>query len=80
MTLEKIRVILGWCTILNMSLLLWWVLWIFLAHDLVYQIQSAVIDISVETMDIIHYSGMALYKLLIIVLNVVPYLALRLAK
>jgi len=80
MTLEKIRSILGWCAILNIGLLLWWVLWMFLAHDLVYQIQSTVIDVSVETMDIIHYSAIAFYKLLIIVFNVVPYFALRLAK
>ena len=80
MTLEKIRAILGWCTILNMGLLLWWVLWMMLAHDLVYQIQSAVVDISIETMDIIHYAAMAVYKLLILVFNVAPYFALRLAK
>lgn len=50
------------------------------AHDLVYQVQSAVIDISMDEMDVIHYSAMAFHKLLIIVFNVVPYLALKITK
>ena len=80
MTLETIRKVLGWSAIINMGLLLWWVLWMVFAHDWVYQVQSAVIDISMETMDIIHYSGMAFHKLLIIVFNIAPYLALRIVR
>jgi len=77
MVIEKIRSVLGWCIVLNIGLLLWWVLWMIFAHDWVYQVQSLVVDISVEEMDIIHYSAMAFHKLLIIVFNVVPYIALR---
>jgi TRAP-type C4-dicarboxylate transport system permease small subunit len=80
MEIKKITSILGWCIILNVALLLWWALWMLFAHDLVYNVQSAVLDISVEQMDVIHYGAMAFHKILIIVFNVIPYLALKIIK
>ncbi len=36
MTVETVRDVLAWCSILNMGLLLWWWLFLILAHDFVY--------------------------------------------
>ena len=80
MTSAKITKLLGWCIVLNFALLLWWVLWLLLAHDLVYQVQKTVINISIQQMDTIHYSAMAFYKILILVFNVIPYLALKIVE
>ena len=80
MNSAKLTKILGWCIILNFAFLLWWVLWMFLAHDLVYQVQKVVIDIPIQEMDTIHYGAMAFYKILILVFNVTPYLALKIAE
>ncbi len=77
MTLEIIRDALAWCTVINWGLLLWWVLFITLAHDWTYRIHSKWFKISVETFDAVHYAGMALFKTLIFLFNLVPYLALR---
>ena len=77
MTVDILLGVLGWSTVINIGLLLWWSLWILFAHDFVYRIHSKWFKIPVEKFDAIHYAGMAFYKITIIVFNVVPYLALR---
>ncbi|MEX0326602.1 MAG: DUF6868 family protein [Puniceicoccaceae bacterium] len=77
MTLELIRDALGWCTLFNIGLLLWWALFIVFAHDFVYRMHTRWFKLSVEEFDKIHYTGMAFFKVLIFAFNLVPYLALR---
>ena len=77
MTLELIRSILGWCAILNMGILLWWFLFLALAHDLTYRVHSRFLRISKEEFDRIHYAGITFFKLAVFFFNLVPYLALR---
>ena len=77
MTLELIRDALGWCTLINFGLLLWWGLFFLFAHDFVYRMHTRWFKLSVEEFDKIHYLGLAIFKLMVIVLNLVPYLALR---
>ena len=76
MNIELLREILGWCTLINFGLLLWWWLFFILAHDWMYRLHSRWFKLSVEQFDAIHYSGMAIFKLVVFVFNVVPYLAL----
>jgi len=77
MTIETIRDVLGWCSVINIGLLLWWFVALTLLHDWVYKYHSKWFKIPVEKFDSIHYSGMALYKMGIFLFNIVPYLALR---
>jgi hypothetical protein len=77
MTLELIRNTLGWCAIINMGLLLWWLLFFVNAHDWMYKFHGKWFKISTETFDAIHYAGMAAFKIAIFLFNLVPYLALR---
>ena len=77
MTIEITRDFLGWCSIINMGLLLWWFMFFTLVHDLVYRIHGKWFKLSVERFDAIHYAGMAFFKVSIILFNIVPYLALR---
>ena len=77
MTLEVIRSALAWCTLINWGLMLWWFLFFTLAHDLMYRIHRKWFNISVEKFDAIHYSGIAFFKILVFMFNLVPYLALR---
>lgn len=77
MTVEQIQEFLGWCSILNLGLLIWWSAFILLAHDFVYQLHGKWFRLSVERFDAIHYTGMAFFKLSIFMFNVVPYFALR---
>jgi hypothetical protein len=77
MTLEVIRSALAWCTVINLGLLLWWFLFFSLAHDWTYRMHSKWYNISVDKFDTIHYAGIAFFKILVLVFNLVPYLALR---
>ena len=77
MTVEILRDFLAWCSVINIGFLLFWVLWLMLAHDFVYRIHGKWFKMSVERFDAIHYAGIAFYKICIFVFNIVPYLALR---
>ncbi len=77
MTLEVIRSALAWCTLINWGILLWWFLFFTFAHDLMYRIHSKWFNIPVEKFDAIHYAGIAFFKILVFMFNLVPYLALR---
>jgi hypothetical protein len=77
MELEVIRAALGWCTLINWGLLIFWWLFIWLARDLVYRVHTKWFKLSSEAFDAMHYAGMGLFKLAVIMLNLVPYLALR---
>lgn len=77
MTIEIIRATLAWCAVINIGLLLWWFLVFTLAHDWMYRVHSKWFKIPVDRFDAIHYAGIALFKIGIFLLNLVPYLALR---
>ena len=77
MTVELFREVLAWCSVINIGLLLFWLLWLTLAHDFVYRFHGKFLNLSVERFDTIHYAGMAIFKIFIFVFNIVPYLALR---
>jgi len=77
MTLITIRSMLAWCTVINMGLLMGWFLIFFFAHDWIYRFHSKWYQIPQDRFDAIHYAGMAFFKILILMFNLVPYLALR---
>ena len=77
MTIEVMRAVLGWCSIINMGILLWWFLFFTLAHDWVYRVHGKWFKLSVEQFDAIHYAGITFFKLVIFVFNISPYFALR---
>ena len=76
-TLGALREMLGWCSIINLAILLWWFFAFTFVHDFVYRLHSKWFKISKEKFDAIHYSGIAFYKIIVLVFNVVPYIALR---
>ena len=78
MTLELIRSTLGWCAIINMGILLWWVFFICFAGDWVHRVHSKFFKLNREQFNGIHYAGIAFFKIAIFMLNVVPYFALHL--
>lgn len=77
MDIEILRSTLGWCTVINFGLLIWWALFMLLAHDLVYRLHSRWFKLSVEQFDAIHYTGMAFFKIMVLLFNLAPYIALR---
>lgn len=65
-----------WCTIINGSLFLFWGSMCMLAPGLVYRMQRKFFPMPRETFDVVIYSFLGAFKIIIIVFNLVPYLAL----
>jgi hypothetical protein len=51
-----------------------------LGHDWMYGLHGRWFHLSVEQFDMLHYAGMSVYKIGIILLNLVPYFALRITE
>ncbi|MBU4304076.1 MAG: hypothetical protein KJ893_00395 [Candidatus Omnitrophica bacterium] len=77
MTISIMRDVLGWCSVINIGLLLWWFLFFTFAHDWIYRMHGKWFKIPVEKFDSIHYAGMAFFKICIFLFNIAPYIALR---
>jgi hypothetical protein len=70
--------LLIWCTLINYAILtIWFVLFVF-AHEWLYRLHSRWFKLSVETFDTLNYSGMGIYKIGILLFNLVPLIALHL--
>jgi len=77
MTIELIESVLGWSALINLGILLWWFLFMTLAHDWTYRMHSRFYKISMESFDSLHYAGMMFLKLATLMFFIAPYLALR---
>ncbi|RJP95597.1 MAG: hypothetical protein C4518_00990 [Desulfobacteraceae bacterium] len=76
MALETIRDVFMWSSIINYSILLVWFLVFALAHDWMHTLHGKWFKLRREQFDAVHYSGMAGFKLLILIFNVTPYVSL----
>ena len=65
-----------WCTIINVSLMSFWAVMIALAPNLVYRTQRFWFPLSKETFTVVMYAFLAVFKIMVIVLNLVPWIAL----
>ena len=77
MTLEIVRAVFAWCSVISLGMLIVWALFFLLAHDWMYGIHRKWFNLSSETFDTVHYAGMALLKIGIFLFNLIPYFALR---
>lgn len=76
MTLVTLRDFFFWNMILNMSLLLFSFLMILAVRKFAYKIHGSMFRMSDSQLDIIWYSILAGYKIVVFAFNVVPYVAL----
>jgi hypothetical protein len=76
---EMIRRFLLWCAVLNYGLLVLWTVIYMLPHEWVYRLTSRLFRVSAEQFDLINIAAMTLFKMGIILFNLVPYVALLLA-
>ncbi len=79
-TKENLRTFLGWCTVINLGILLYWFLAIVFANDFVFRTHTWLFEITEERFDEIHYTMMMCYKAAVTLFNLVPYLAFRLVQ
>ena len=76
LTLGTLRTFFGWCSIINIALLLYSFLMLAFAKEFIYKYHSKWFKISKERFDEIWYSFIGYYKISVFVFNIVPYFAL----
>ena len=74
--MTEIRTVLAWCAGINYAILFIWSGVFVLAHDWIYRVHSRWFKLSVETFDAMHYGGLSVYKIGILLFNLVPLVAL----
>jgi hypothetical protein len=77
MDIRTLRSVLVWSAVINYGILLVWFLVFISAHDWMYLLHSRWFRLSVEQFDMLHYAGMSIYKIGILLLNVVPWIVLH---
>lgn len=68
---------LGWCSILNVGLLVYMTIMLTIFRNPVKKIHSRISGVEQAQLDGIYFNFLGNYKLAIIVLNIVPYFALK---
>jgi hypothetical protein len=64
-------------TLINYAVLLAWFLLFLVAHGWLLRLHQRWFGLSAPLFDALHYGGMGLYKVGILLFNLVPYVALR---
>ena len=72
MDIETLCAFFGWCSVINMGLLLWWWGWFVFAHDFIFKMHTRWFRLTHERFDAIHYGGIAGFKLGICLLYTSP--------
>ena len=76
MDIFELRSFFFWCTIINGGLLVFWTAACVIAPDAVYRTQRKFFPLPKDVIMIVLYSFLAVYKIMFLVFNLVPYFAL----
>jgi len=76
--LEILTAIFGWCAVINIALLLFSSLWVTVFREFTKRLHSTLMQVDASELNAYYFQYLGNYKLLILVLNIVPYIALRL--
>jgi len=78
--IKTLRGALLWSALINYGVLLLWFLFFIVAHDWIYLLHGRWFRLSIEQFDMVHYAGMAIYKIGILLLNLVPWFTLQICQ
>ena len=76
MDIETVRAFFMWCAIINAALLALSFVILALAGDWVYRMHGRWFPMPRETFNVVIYSFLGIFKILVIMFNLVPYVAL----
>ena len=76
MTIFQIREMLGWCSLINIGLLLLMFVLVTLMRSFVYKMHSKWFPITESQFNIAIYSFFGFYKVVVYVFNIIPWIAL----
>lgn len=73
---ELIQTFLGWCSVINIGILIFSAIFVILLRDQVSTLHAKIFNLNKEDVFRAYFQYLAQYKILIIVFNIVPYFAL----
>ncbi|MFW5450350.1 MAG: DUF6868 family protein [Methylophagaceae bacterium] len=76
-TLETLTTFFGWCSVINIAILLLTTLLLMGFKDLVSAIHSKMFGIKQQGIPLIYFNYLGNYKIAIFIFSLVPYLALK---
>ena len=77
MTTIEIIEFLGWCSIINISLLMFYAIILILFKNTIIKIHGKLFNLDKVYLEKSYFKYLAQYKILIIIFNIVPYFALK---
>ena len=77
MTIEMMRSMLGWCSVINIGLLMFSSILLVSIRGVALRIHGKMFTLDEKYLSQAYFQYLAQYKIAIIVFNVVPYFALR---
>ena len=80
MSIDVLRNFLLWCTVINYGVLLVWFLAFVFAREWIQPIHGRWFRLSHEQFDALNYAGMSVFKIGIILFNLVPFFVLTILK
>lgn len=78
MNIDQLTDFFKWMTIINISILLISTLLVYLLKDFIYKFHGKIFNLTAEQLSVVIYGYLGVFKLLVIVFNLVPYLTLLL--
>ena len=76
MTITTLTTFFMWCTIINLAIMIAWTIVLASAPNFMYRMQTKWFPMPQESFSVIVYSALALYRIVFVVFNLVPYVAL----
>ena len=76
-SLETLTAFLGWCTVINIGLLMFAAVVLGLMRGPISQIHAKMFDLNESDLSREYFRYLAQYKIAVLVLNLVPYVALK---
>ncbi|MGE4544526.1 MAG: DUF6868 family protein [Pedobacter sp.] len=76
MTIENIQAFFMWCTVIDGVLLVFSALLCAFAGDWIYRMHGALFSLPRDSFNVVLYAFIGVFKLLFLVFNLIPYLAL----
>jgi len=76
-SIETLREFLGWCSVINIGVLLLSSTMVVLMRGWIIKLHARMTGMNEEELPVLYFQILGNYKMLIILLNIVPYIALR---
>jgi hypothetical protein len=76
--IETLALFFGWCTVINMGVLIFATILLFMTKGVIADLHSKLTGVAKKSLSDHYFSYLANYKIAIFMLNLVPYVALKL--